>query len=148
MTHQDRLDRLTVTVGEAPQQQHLHLAQQLGDDLVGAGIVNAANAREIHPGHGGSGASDCPFDFLANRAPRRSGHQIGEKAGHGLLQDGVHVDMLNHFRDPCSGMISSTCEPGNAGSPSLSGTSSSQEGTMLIRAVPLRMEIFPSHRLM
>ena len=82
-------------------------------------------------------------------SPRRPGDQVGVKARDGLLQNRVHHDVRNHFfGDPpsCSGMINSTCDPGNAGNPSFNGTSSSQRGTIAIRAVPLRIAIFPSQR--
>ena len=87
------------------------------------------------------------FLYLA-ASLRRAGHEVGVVPGDRALQDRMDVDMLNHCFVPCSGMINSTCAPGNAGRPSFSGTSSAQDGTMLISAVPLRIEIFPSQRLM
>src|SRR2546427_10269984 len=146
-----RLDRLTVRVRQAAQQQHLDLfADQLGHDLIGTRIVEATDAREIH--HGDGSRSKVPLDIFANRATGGPGDEVGVKTGDRLLQDGLEPDMWKHnffsdpFSDSCSGMMSRTCDPGNVGNPSLSGTSSSHRGTIAIRAVPLRMATLPSQR--
>src|SRR5712691_3311468 len=149
-------DRLAVRVGEPAQQQHLDLvADQFGDDLVGARIVEAANPGEVH--HRDAAGREIPLDVFAYRAPGGPRDEIGVETGDRLLEHGVYHDELNHcfdgppgppgpFSDTCSGMMSRTCDPGNAGNPSFSGTSSSQRGTIAMRAVPLRIATLPSQR--
>src|SRR5216684_372539 len=127
------LDRLAVRVRQAAQQQHLDLfADQLGHDLIGTRIIEAPDAREIH--HRDAARGEVPLDVFANRAAGGPRDEVGVETGDRLLQNGVYHDVLNHFfdgppgslSDACSGMMSSTCDPGNAGNPSFSGTSSSQ----------------------
>src|SRR6266545_912477 len=149
-------ERLTVCIRQPAQQQHVHLvADQLRDDLVGARIVEAADAGEIH--HGDGAWRKIPLDIFTDRAPGGPRDEVGIEPGDRLLQYGVYHDVWNHcfdgppgppgpFSDSCSGMMSSTCDPGNTGNPSFSGTSSSQRGTIAMRAVPLRMATFPSQR--
>src|SRR2546426_9883515 len=146
-----RFDRLTVRIRQPAQQQHLDLvADQLRYDLIGARIVEAADAGEIH--HGDRAGEKISLDVFANRATGGSRDEVGVKTGDRLLQDGLNHDMWNHhffgdpFSDSCSGMMSRTCDPGNVGNPSLSGTSSSHRGTIAIRAVPLRIATLPSQR--
>src|SRR5213593_198345 len=151
-TGEDRLDRLAMSVRQPAQQQHFDLvAHEFGHDLVGAGIVQAADAGEVHDGDGAW--REIPLDVFANRAPGGPRDEVGVETGDRLLQNRMHHDMWNHrcddppaFSATCSGMINRTCDPGNAGNPSLSGTSSSQRGTIAIRAVPLRMATLPSQR--
>src|SRR6266700_6147567 len=138
-------------IGEPAQQQDFHLvAHQLRDDLVGARIIEAPDAGEIHHRNGPRGK--IPLDVFPNRSAGGACHEVGVETGHGLLENGVHHDLRNHyffddpFSDSCSGMMSRTCDPGNAGNPSFSGTSSSQRGTIAMRAVPLRMATLPSQR--
>src|SRR6266545_635707 len=145
------LDGLTMGIGEPAQQQHLHLvADQLRDDLVGARIIETADAGEIHHRDGTRGK--IPLDVFPHCSAGRARHQVGVKTGDRLLENGMHHDVWNHhffddpFSDSCSGMMSRTCDPGNSGNPSFSGTSSSQRGTIAMRAVPLRMATLPSQR--
>src|SRR5213594_1909790 len=147
-----RLDRFAMRLRQSPQQQHLHLvADELGDDFIRAGIIEAPDAGEIHDRDGAG--EQIPLDVFANRAPGGPRDEVGVEPGDRLLQDGLHHDVWNHrFDDPpafsvtCSGMMSRTCDPGNAGNPSFNGTSSSQRGTIAMRAVPLRMATLPSQR--
>src|SRR2546422_3211976 len=151
-TGEHRLDRLAMGVRQPAQQQHFYFVpDELGNDLIPAGIVEATDPGKIH--HGDRAWREIPLDVFANRAAGGPRDEVGIETGDRLLQNGVHHDVWNHcFDDPpalsdtCSGMMSRTCDPGNAGNPSLSGTSSSQRGTIAIRAVPLRMAIFPSQR--
>ena len=148
MSGQDGLDGLAVSVGEPGEEQHAEaLAQQLRHDLVRARVVDAADAGEVDARDAGF-SHDRLLDALAHRTARGTRDQVGVGAGYGSPQHGMNVDVLDHaFLVPCSGMMIRTCAPGKAASPSASGTSSSHDGVMLIRAVPLRIEIFPSHRL-
>src|SRR6267378_1157886 len=62
-----RFDRLTVRIRQPAQQQHLDLvADQLRNDLVGARIVEAADAGEIH--HRDAAELEISLDVFANRA--------------------------------------------------------------------------------
>ncbi len=142
------LDRLAVSVVDAAQQQdHAGVAQQLGDDLVGAGVIDATHVGEVDHGHPRLDAGDGPLDLLAHGAPRRSRDQVAVDTRHLALQHLMDVDALYHgVADPCSGMMINTWAPGNGGRPSRIGTSSSHFGKMAMRAVPLRIEILPSQR--
>ena len=151
MACEHRLDGLPVPVGEAHEhQQGGPVAQQLRDDFVGAGVVDAADAGEIdaRDRHVPFGGRHLTLDALAHDAPGGPRDQVGIDAGNRFLEHRVHVDALYHrFVDPCSGMMMSTWAPGKAGRPSFKGTSSSHFGTIAIRAVPLRIAILPSHRV-
>src|SRR3989454_4824670 len=126
------------------------VAQQLGHDLVGAGIVDAADAGEVDAGDrdlADAAARDRPLDPLAHHPARRSCDEVRVDARDRLLEHRVHVDVLYHrSADPCSGMMMRTWAPGKGGRPSFSGTSSSHFGTIAMRAVPLRIAILPSQR--
>src|SRR5688572_31356983 len=123
-------------VGDSREHEHREvMAEQLGDDLVGAGVVDASNASEIHPRDRHVVPRDCALDPLPHHTARRACDEIRVDARHGLLEHRVHVDVLYHcVVDPCSGMMMSTWAPGNGGKPSFKGTSSSHLGTIAMRA--------------
>src|SRR5216117_395396 len=140
-------------VRDPRQDQHGRpVAQQLGHDLVGAGVVDAPDAGEVHAGDRDLAgvpppAPDRPLDPLSHPPARRPRDEVRVDARDRLLEHRVHVDVLYHrSADPCSGMMMSTCAPGKGGRPSFRGTSSSHFGTIAMRAVPLRIAIFPSQR--
>src|SRR2546428_9992527 len=144
----------------ADPREHQHrgaVAQQFRHDLIGAGIVDTADAREVDARDrhlagpvrppGPPQSRDRLLDPLAHHAAGGTRDQVRVEAGDGLLEHRMHVDVLYHGSvDPCSGMMMRTWAPGKGGRPSFSGTSSSHFGTIAMRAVPLRIAIFPSQR--
>ena len=120
--------------------------EQLGDDFIGAAQVDQLDLREVQQRSQTVGICQGCLDPGAHRGPRGAGDEVPIGGCDSLPQNVSHPDRPDH-RDfgSCAGMMICTWAPGNEGRWSLSGMSSSHGGTIDSRAVPLRMEIFPSH---
>ena len=145
------LDRLVLVVAESLKHHHAAASvavgqEELGHHFVCATEIEELDVGEVEQGRCAIGLGERRLDAVANRGAGRPSDEVAVRGRGGLTQEGADPDSLDH-RDSVSGagMVICTWAPGKNGRCSLNGTSSSHTGTIASRAVPLRIEILPSH---
>src|SRR6266550_1745202 len=121
------------------------LEQQLRHDLVGAGEIEQTDVREVDDGERAvADAVELLLDLAANGCSGGTRDEIRVELTDAFAKHRADVDMIDHATR--SGIVICTCAPGKYERSSTSGSSSSQSpfGRTAIRAVPLRIESFPS----
>src|SRR5262249_38361407 len=93
-----------------------------------------------------AGVAEHREDAMANGGAGGTRDEVAIRRRYRLAEHDVEPDDRAHRGASLPGITIVTCEPGNHGRVSIRGSSSSHAGTMATRAVPLRTEIFPSHR--
>src|SRR6185369_1668319 len=112
--------------------------QQLRDDFIGAAEIHQPHRRKVEESGAALESGDSLPDTGAHRTSGGPGNEIGIGSVDRFPQHAVHPDGMHHVVGAPSfaGITIWSCAPGNDGSDSVIRTSSSQGGTMAIRAVP------------
>ena len=147
------LDRLEVILRDAIE-DHIAVVRgmlehkrqhQLRHELIGAGVIEYADVREVEEYHGAVGEPvDLPLDHHPHHSAGAARHEIGIPAWNPGLQRRQYVDVGLHASPARSGITICNCAPVNGLKPSTRGSPVSHDGSFVILAVPLRMLSEPS----